>query len=192
MTQIVCTTLIASALMLGFGDGKAAGHENSDLDRHAAYFELSNTVAPIRSPEDLSRHLADNSDSPFFYLSADARERFISSITFNERGVTGFEYMDLERELTPTQIFEVMSLIGQQQFTWQLQGARVETKLDELLLAGEVPGIGPLGRCPPPGEPQSGASVISNCDNDNFLKDHRCSAPGNCEYSMRNSCTVNC
>ena len=48
--------------------------------------------------------------------------------------MTGFQYTDLEAELTPTQIYRVLSLFGAQDMTGMLRSARIETELDRQLI----------------------------------------------------------
>ena len=68
----------------------------------------------IRSQRDLQRYLSSHLklDSPLNALSRGARERFLSSITFNEKGITGFHYADLQTELTASQMRDVLHLFG--------------------------------------------------------------------------------
>lgn len=45
-------------------------------------------------------------------LSPLARERFIATLTFNEKGVTGFGFEELQRGLSKKQIAKVLALFG--------------------------------------------------------------------------------
>lgn len=68
-------------------------------------------------------------------LSAEARTRFIDSLTFNETGVTGFRTDDLERELTPSKIYKILALVGAEKSVRLLKGARITTSEDEKLMS---------------------------------------------------------
>ena len=47
-----------------------------------------------------------------------------------------FQYVSLQNELTPTQIFEVLSLFGAQELAHTFREARMESPLDVQMLAG--------------------------------------------------------
>lgn len=97
---------------------------------------LALALAPIRSAVDLERHLklAERSKSPFFALSTTARTRFLSSLTFNEKGLTSFRYEELEAELAPSQIRSVLALFGAQRATPMFRNAKAVSHLDRQIL----------------------------------------------------------
>lgn len=68
----------------------------------------------IKSHNDLTSYMRTTSgvSSPLDQLSTPARDRFLSSLTFNAKGVTGFRYDDLQTELTRGQIVAVLRLFG--------------------------------------------------------------------------------
>jgi hypothetical protein len=68
--------------------------------------------APITSRAALDSYMkmTPETNNPLMLLSAEARTRFIDSLTFNETGVTGFRTDDLERELTPSKIYKILAL----------------------------------------------------------------------------------
>ena len=72
--------------------------------------------------------------SPLDNLSQHAKDRFVESVVFRDNGVAGFYYGDLEAELTPTQIHNVLSLIGAQTTVSKFDKARIESEADILLL----------------------------------------------------------
>ncbi|MCY0910650.1 hypothetical protein [Massilia antarctica] len=76
--------------------------------------EVSQAVAPIKSQLDLQRYLkmVPPKSNPLYLLSPTARERFLASVTFNEKGLTGFGFEDLQRELSQAQIAKVLALFG--------------------------------------------------------------------------------
>jgi|GEM_PF-2724590 len=93
--------------------------------------------APIRSHRDLARHLrlARDEGSPLFALSNEARRRFLASLSFNENGLTGYRYDDLERELTATQAYLILALFGSQSDVARFPKLREKTSLDRELKA---------------------------------------------------------
>lgn len=95
--------------------------------------DIALSLAPIRSQAELQSYLrtTPKSTSPLERLSPAAKKRFLASLSFNENGITGFSYDDLESELTASQIYQVLSLFGAQHITSQLGGARVEAAIDE-------------------------------------------------------------
>lgn len=77
--------------------------------------ELAKQVAPIKSNADLTSHLDNISlaDTPLGLLSANKLTRFTTSLTFNEKGLTGFSYADI-RHLTASQAHEILGLFSVQ------------------------------------------------------------------------------
>ncbi len=74
---------------------------------------LSSPKAMISSAGDLNKYLqsATRSASPLGALSPNGRGRFLASLSFNQRGLTGFRYDDLQAELTPTQIYQIFKSV---------------------------------------------------------------------------------
>jgi hypothetical protein len=98
---------------------------------------LAYLAAPIKSAEDLADHSSSIAlaCSPLRYLSESGRRSFLASLTFNEKGLSSFRYADLEAELSPTQIFDILALFGVQHTTPMLTKARQAAPL-----AAPVPG----------------------------------------------------
>lgn len=77
--------------------------------------QLANiSLAPIRSRADLHAYLNSNRNHPLMAFSDASRKRFLESLTFNETGVTGYGFVDMESELTPRQAYAILSLFGVQ------------------------------------------------------------------------------
>ncbi|MBD1583330.1 hypothetical protein [Pseudoalteromonas sp. S16_S37] len=127
--------------------------------------------APIKTTEALIR-LA-NRNSVLDLLSPTGKEKFINSVTFTKAGLGGFNYEPLEYELTPTQIYKVLSLFGAQHVVGQLNGARVETKEDAMLLNEASFGFG-------------------NTIMTNGFKDYECVSGHNCYQSYEYICLGSC
>lgn len=86
-------------------------------ERDVAREQIRET-APIRTREDLDRHLASleaGADSPLHMLSSEGRKRFIASMRFRDDGsLMGFGYGELKAQLEPHEIYRVTSLFGEQ------------------------------------------------------------------------------
>lgn len=95
--------------------------------------ELAWILAPINTRDALDR--ISEEKSPLDLLSPPAKERFIDSIVFRETGLGGFDFSDLEAELTPTQIHKILSMFGAQHAVHLFTKARIETRADVLLLS---------------------------------------------------------
>lgn len=133
MTRQV-TLIFSCVLMLA----ACSGVQSSNGLRSIATDPLSNDAVPatsntfvIRSQAELRSYISAStkSGSPIDALSPAARSRFLSSITFNNNGITGFSYRDLQSELTASQVYKVLSLFGVQRDT-ALVGARIATSND--------------------------------------------------------------
>lgn len=108
---------------------------------------VNHLKAPIRSRVELERHLATG-DSPIYALSDGARELFLESLVFGENGLASFRKAELEAELTPTQIYEILSLFGFQGAITGFGNARIETQEDLKLLSTSTAGnVLTSGRC---------------------------------------------
>lgn len=125
-------------------------------------------LAPIKSQKDLNQYLNTHATTknPLDYLSAPAERRFLEELVFTDHGLASFDYKDLENELTPTQIYQVLSLFGAQGATAELSRAEVRSETDRLLIS-EVPTV----QC---------------------YKDHKCVVPHTCSFSNFDCCTSNC
>jgi hypothetical protein len=86
----------------------------------------------IRSQSDLQRYVSEtaSSPSPLNALSSGVRARFLSSITFNGKGITGFNYDDLQSELTASQMVAVLHLFGVENDVKIIPNVRVEAATD--------------------------------------------------------------
>ncbi|MDM5182110.1 hypothetical protein PO883_33610, partial [Massilia sp. DJPM01] len=102
---------------------------------------LASHMATITSSAQLTRYMkmTPPQENLLSVLSEAARKRFLESLTFNEKGITGYRYAELESELTPTKIAKILSLFGSQANTTLFKKAVVKTEKDQRLLAGETP-----------------------------------------------------
>ncbi|WP_143525876.1 hypothetical protein [Rhodanobacter sp. C05] len=103
-------------------------------------------LAPVKSRFDLINYVHAIPHSPLDRLSPSAKQRFLASLTFNESGLTGFDYSDLRAELTVTEVYQVLSIFGAQRLTSMVRGARVLTATDKALQVSPSPmGGGSIG-----------------------------------------------
>jgi hypothetical protein len=137
------------------------------MQNEASQTQIDKAVAPIKSARDLQFHILNSpmGSSPLDSLSPRSKQIFLSSLTFNEKGLTGFQY-DVLETLTPTQIYKILSLFGEQRFTSQMKGVRSITAADSLIMS-VTPMLAPL-------------------------MGYRCEARGTCSEMMSKACTDNC
>jgi len=150
-----CSSFCVAA---GTNDGVASSDYSSEREFLERYIEFR--TAAVRSDEALEKYLAstDQSASVFRVLSPSARKRFLQSLRFGEKGLASFDYRDLRRELTPSQIYTLLSVFGAQRSTASIPGLEVITAADEVIVA--------LGRGPrpPSGDQQYADYLDMYCD----------------------------
>lgn len=149
-----------------------AHHNRKMLDQ-----DIALALAPIRSREQLDSYLhrTPKGQSPLDRLSPPAKSRFIESLTFNETGLTGFRYDDLQAELSASQAYRILSLFGAQHTTRMLKQAKVESLLDAELLSPAGDGSGPV--CP-----------SQPCDYAGYM----CEGRATCAPNINTICMRNC
>jgi hypothetical protein len=139
---------------------------------------IANQIAPqtdsaavIVSAGSLSNYLKTTaqSGSPLDELPPQARARFLAGLTFNSRGIAGFNYADLQADLTASQVYRILALFGAQRDT-QLIGARVVSSADRAAVQ-PVQGSGGEGT---------------------DHKDYECVSAGTCSPQATYICMSNC
>ena len=113
--------------------------ENQLIKKVIYQKKIAWAMAPIKTKRALKR-LARR-DSLLDLLTPSSKKRFIKSIVFRKDGLGGFDYRDLEEELTPTQIYKILSLFGVQHTIRYMKKARIETQTDVLLLSNPIPAL---------------------------------------------------
>ena len=161
------------AAILGIGGFFLSGCSPSD---RTVAVVAPGIVAPsgiLRSQSDLQRYLSAtaNSSSPLNVLSSGARDRFVSSITFNEKGITGFRYSDLQSELTASQIYAVLQLFGAEKDLAIIPNVRVETNADKRAIQSLVDPVEPV---------------------DGDYRDYQCISRATCSYNLGTICMSSC
>ncbi len=111
-----------------------------ELAATASVFEQFESLkaenAFIKSRAELDQYIGHVGlgNTPLGKLSESSRVAFLSSLTFNEKGLTSLNYKVIENELTPTEIYRLTDLFGASRLTFMMQKARPATELDILLL----------------------------------------------------------
>lgn len=173
-----------------------ASQGDVSLHQKALEEDLALELAPIKSHDELHAYVENTPKfmSPLEALSPSGRERFLRSLTFNESGITGFSYDDLEAELTPSQIYRVLSLFGAQHLTTRMRGARIDTPLDSALMEARLnspaPVILPKKRSSQSTQAQHDfpSCPTQPCDYEGY----KCVKPSTCENSLRSICMRSC
>lgn len=179
-------TLLAAALIASLSpfashsyDKGQETQQTAQRHRHKAMLDqdIALALAPVKSKQQLADYIRSTPSkaSPLDALSPKARDRFLASVTFNEKGITGFSYEDLQAELTASQIYKILSLFGAQHTTSTLRKARVESPLDSEIMVPFGDGSGPL--CP-----------SQPCDYDGY----KCEARATCAPNFNTICMRNC
>lgn len=98
--------------------------------------DIALKLAPVKSAAALAEYMKSvpSDQSPLSALSPGAKARFINGLTFNEKGLTSYNYADLKAELTASQIYQLLSLFGVQHTTPLIRGARVQNDTDRAIL----------------------------------------------------------
>ncbi|MDX1442660.1 MAG: hypothetical protein R3270_02655 [Gammaproteobacteria bacterium] len=119
--------------LLGAGAYAAPPQSNANAQEQInSQIGIASAMATIRSQEAAADFIKrpDVGTTAFGPLSSESRQKFVDSLVFTEKGLASFRYAELEAELTPTQIYKLLSLFGAQHAAFALDNARVETALD--------------------------------------------------------------
>jgi hypothetical protein len=71
-------------------------------------------AATIRSRAQLDQHLTTNLTSPMDRIPEAARRTFLDSLVFTDWGLGSYSYEPLAANLSPTEIYQILSLFGVQ------------------------------------------------------------------------------
>lgn len=119
-------------------------------------------------------------------LSSYAQSEFKSSLTFNDKGLTTFNFGVLEEELTVSKIYNLLSLFGQQAYASFMVNARVETDADVLIL--NRPMLNQREERPNNYNDTNISIMVLPGDRMHY----RCSERATCSPSENDICTHNC
>lgn len=131
-----------SSVSAASGNSRVASSERDTLEVMAvASYEqqklqlVTKRLASIRSIANLHAYLARTPRGPLDNLSPWGRKVFLSSLKFNEQGLTQFDFTVVEEELSATEAYRLLGLFGVQRTTSLLKGLSVETGLDKLIMS---------------------------------------------------------
>lgn len=131
MAMLACFVLIciSSSRTLSALETGAATNAQAVTTRHydgAATQKSDSGLVPIRSAAQLSEYLETHPSSPLDAFNKRARKLFLDSLTFSEKGLTGFRLQEIQSELTPSQAFDILSFFGVQSVIESLQFEHTE------------------------------------------------------------------
>gem|GEM_PF-926624 len=130
MRHIISTATALATVMFALPVTAPAAMQDDDS---AARMEQRH--APIHDAAQLDDHLRLLAPtSPLAALSESARNRFIASLRFNESGLVGFYYRDIEKELNPVQAYRLLALFGAQRTIGLIDGLRPHSEEDARIL----------------------------------------------------------
>lgn len=125
--------------------------------------------------------------SPLVAFSSHELELFAKSVTFSDRGLSGFD-MSVFENLNVTQTYRVLSLFGLQRISVDVAGyIDSDSPTDKLILARET--TQKVDKSSPSSIQSDWYDSIGDGD---FLEGYRCHAPGTCKKSSSYACTKNC
>lgn len=106
----IATVLLGLTLQAGAAEPAHAGLQRAEAELRRV---LSYELADVKSRQDLAAHLRlAAAASPLNALSPGARERFLDSLVFNDRGLVEYRFDDMKRELSVTQAYRILRLFG--------------------------------------------------------------------------------
>jgi len=187
---IKSTTIVMFIAFFLFGRTVFADNlEINDSLKQISYQKKVNwSVAKIKSQEDLILY-SQNNDSVLDLLSPESKRLFVDSIIFRDNGVAGYRFDILESELTPTQIYQVLSLIGQQHNVHVFKKARIESEEDIILLSKpEMSSAIKEGISNKAGFIENMGGMGNSIDHNGY----KCQSKGTCKISSVYICTSNC
>jgi hypothetical protein len=135
MKQFLISSLAVALFASAGAEPSPADAEQALQTRIALERQIAGALAPIKSLAEFNAHLNDGSKgmAAFAKLSSEAQEIFLSSLTFNERGLASYNYAVLEDALRVEEAYHLLSLLGVQHSVGVLTGLRAESKADQLI-----------------------------------------------------------
>ena len=134
---MACTSATAEAGTQHGQDGiDVSTAREYDAGTQAAHEELALAGARIKSLAEFYAYefSVPPLANPLNRLSQGARRRFIDSLTFNDRGITGYATGDLRAELSAEQIYDILVLFGVPDDIYLFPDARVSTRRDKEIM----------------------------------------------------------
>ncbi len=129
--------LLLAAVVAASGSAKGEPPTDAELRVASAKAEhdqreLDRALAPVKSLSDFYKHMQqDNAAAAAFRkLDASSQAVFVNSLTFNEKGLTGFNYKVVEDFLTLSEAYHLLGCFGVQRVVRGLKGIKVESRAD--------------------------------------------------------------
>lgn len=97
------------------------------------------SVTQIQSARDLETHLQTTPDSPLNRMSPDARQRFVDSLVFTDRGLASYRYVELQ-SLSTTDVFEILNLFGVERTAPTISKETAPSNFSEIIGDGDREG----------------------------------------------------
>jgi hypothetical protein len=183
---------------------KTVTKQQEIINRYAAAkADMDLLMAPVKSERSLQSYMAKtrSEKNPLDALDEDARQEFLDSLTFNETGLTSYNYQILVENLTPKQAKGVLALFGSQDDLRYFSAARsapapgaensmyceLVPEADDVCVIGDGGGWGGGGWGDGPiGGGGGGGGDLQSYPN------MRCEGPGRCVYSSGSRCSARC
>lgn len=96
--------------------------------------EIDVASAIISSRHQVNQFLTTNHASPLHALSSSAREQFLGSLVFTDRGLGSYSYEPLVSNLSVTEIHRILSLFGVQSSMEAIPGLHAANATERLML----------------------------------------------------------
>ncbi|HEY4079938.1 MAG TPA: hypothetical protein VGM81_04510 [Burkholderiaceae bacterium] len=143
---------------------------------------IAGALAPVKTLATFYAHLNDGSSgmSAFARLPSASQSVFIANLTFNEKGLTGFNYRVLEDSLSVEEAYSLLSMFGVQHTVGLMRGLRA-VSANDLLILQSVSRLQNQGAVSP--------TYIRDLSDH---QDYQCISRGTCESSGGRICTDNC
>jgi len=151
--------------------------------------DLDKLGAVIKSRDDLARYMAYMPDSPINKLPVNVKNHFLNSLVFTQAGLGSYSYIDLRDYLNVSEVYQVLSLFGEQHSLGVIPGLHVTNVIDQAIYADAVKSANPI--------------QTNNATNANFgghyqpmsQTDYVCdggNGPEHCVYSFGSVCGDQC
>lgn len=97
--------------------------------------ELARELAPVKSRKDFEQLMQQDNAAAhaFARMGAENQATFVQRLTFNEKGLTGFNFKVVEDSLTVREAYQLLSVFGIQHVVRSLKGLRVESRTDVMI-----------------------------------------------------------
>lgn len=149
-------------------------------------YEVDSAVAPIKTREDLERHLMSVPNSPLRRMSSEALATFVDSMVFTRHGLASYSYAPLQT-LSVADAYAVLSLFGEQRAIGLVPGLRPGSSLEESMLFVSRSGmVTPFAEGDPPKTPSEPLS------NQVCVVDSSRTPSSWCEFNPRTMCNPKC